>query len=306
MRISPKLIFEEIDKKVVGQDDAKRAVSSSIFLHALRFMQESLHEGSVTKKSNMMLLGPTGVGKTYMIREAAKAAQKLIGNNNLFPILEVDCTELTARGWTGDDISEVVKKHKSRHAFQPGAYETTIIFLDEFDKLTIPSIGTGGTDHAKNTQYNILKIMEGPMLFILAGNFAHVRHKRKENAKQSIGFGDRTEGNNDIDIYNELDKSGVATQILGRVSSIAELEQLDSKQLNTILNEHLLPEYRSLFEFIGESLRVPKKVKDSIVAKAIERKTGARGLNADLSKYIEDKLFDIEITGEILTDETEY
>lgn len=314
LNISPKAIYDIVDRKVVGQHDAKKAVATALFLHIVRFVRTTIRGEVPAKKSDLMLLGPSGVGKTYIVRESVKAVRELLKLEFICPLLEVDATELSAPGWKGDDLSSLIADHCKNDLDTPARIDTTVVFIDEFDKLALPGVGQGGTDHNRNTQYNLLKMMEGTtvrsdtsalgpqvevdtglFLFILAGNFAEVRAKRKDNAKPGVGFLSSDSADSELDLIQELDDAGVATQILGRTSHVAELKPLTKKQLMEVLEIHLIPEYKETFSFLDVNMRVTKVLKEKIVDKAIERGTGARGLQTDLAAYAEDKLFNAEL-----------
>lgn len=307
--LSPKAIYEEISKNVVGQEEAKRTVSNAIFLHFIRYCQY-MKDGDVKKKENVLLMGPTGSGKTYIVREACKALQKITGYPQMCPLLEVDCTELTGRGWEGDSISDVIKQHCVTCMAEDLQGSSSVIFLDEFDKLCKPAVGRGGQDHNRLTQYNLLKVVEGQtlksdprigggqmfkthnMLFIFAGNFSEIRHKRKEKV---MGFRKDSSDEKYVDYHTELDEMGMATQLVGRTPYIAELYELQEDELLTILNKHLLPDLESTWQFVDEELKLSSKAKKEIVSNCFKRKTGARGLQADLAKHLEDQIFNMEI-----------
>jgi ATP-dependent Clp protease ATP-binding subunit ClpX len=306
--LSPRAIYNEVSKKVIGQEEAKRMIATTVFLHFTRYVQGLEQERNDIRKSNALLLGPTGCGKTFLIREAAKAVKKITGYD-ICPVLEVDCTELSSRGWEGDDLSKLICNHYEEHKDNEATANTTIVFLDEFDKICKPAISKGGSDHNKNTQYNLLKMIEGTkipykgreidtskMLFILAGNFSEVRHARKVNGKEKLmGFKEIEQNPKDIDMHTELENAGMVTQMVGRVPHLAELFELKPEELAIILEDHLLPDYKDTWEFLGKKLILSKKKRDIIVEDCYKRKTGARGLQADLAKIVEDKLFDTEL-----------
>ena len=309
--LTPKMIYDEVNKTVVGQEEAKKVVANIVFMHFVRYMQNQLGENPATKKSNALLMGPTGCGKTYIVRETAKAIRKLTGYN-VCPTLEVDCTELTPQGYVGDSIKDLLKEHAGEYGGEETALNTTIVFLDEFDKICMNQRGTSGLDMGRGAQYNILKVMEGltipavhkmggstpefdtsDFLFILAGNFAQIRSKR-ECTKKPIGFADHSTAEKFIDYHTELDEAGMATQLVGRTSQVGQLYNLNEPELMEILDRFLIPELESTWDFLGEELKVPKTAKKRIVNNCFRRKTGARGLETDLSKYLEDKIFKLK------------
>lgn len=299
--LSPKAIYDIINKKVVGQEEAKKMISNLVFMNFVRYCQ-SIFEERPIKKSNGLLMGPTGCGKTYIVREAAKAIRELTGYP-ICKVLEIDCTELSGRGWEGENISDRIKQHK-RECESILEFDTSIVFLDEFDKLCRPAVSSSGNDHNRITQYNLLKMMEGTemqggidtskLLFVLAGNFAEVRALRKET-KKGIGFTKGIEkAHKFVDYHTELDRVGMATQLVGRTAHVAELYELSPDNLRHVLDNHLLPEVESTWEFLNQELDITEEQKKEIVNNCFQRKTGARGLQTDLAKVVEDKLFNIE------------
>lgn len=317
-KVSPKLIYDEVCKTVVGQDAAKKMIANVAFLHMVRYGQ-CLKEGKVLRKNNALLMGPTGTGKTFIVRETARALRKLTGLP-LCPVLELDCTELSPRGWVGDSISELLNEHYDKNRDNMDAFNTTIVFLDEFDKICKPAISSSGTDHNRNTQYNLLKFIEGAdlrgdkahgpkntvigtyhMLFVMAGNFSEVRRARATKAElkdKTLGFGLAPEKDVDaefVDMHTELDKAGMATQLVGRTPFIGELTELQPTELRKILDDHLIPEYATTWKYLGKKLKVEEDAKEKIIQDCFRRKTGARGLQADLAKVLEDDIFNTEV-----------
>jgi len=317
-KISPKMIYDEVCKTVVGQDEAKKMIANVVFLHMVRYGQ-CLKEGKMLKKNNALLMGPTGTGKTFIVRETARALRKLTGLP-LCPVLELDCTELSPRGWVGDSISELLNKHHEENRDNMDAFNTTIVFLDEFDKICKPAVSSSGTDHNRNTQYNLLKFIEGAdlrgdkshgsknvpvgthhMLFVMAGNFSEVRSARRAKAAakdKTLGFGLTAAEELDkdfVDLHTELDKVGMATQLVGRTPFVGELTELQPIELRKILDDHLIPEYASTWKYLGKKLKVSDDAKEQIVQDCFRRKTGARGLQTDLAKVLEDDIFNTEV-----------
>lgn len=315
--LSPQKMYERVNLTVVGQTEAKKVVCNALFLHFVRYVQ-STKEDRPMAKSNVLLMGPSGCGKTYLVREAARSIREITGWE-ICPVLEVDCTELSSRGWVGDNISDVIKSHHKSLAMEhaetnEATFNSTIVFLDEFDKLCTPMFGNKGEDHNRNTQYNLLKMLEGcelsmgekggsgqkiythKMLFIMAGNFSDVRAARKLKNKK-IGFVGVSKNDDIPDIHSELEKAGMATQLVGRTPFMGEIYDLEPDDLRQILDRFAIPELEETWKFLGEELKVSEEAKDDIVAKCFKRKTGARGLQTDLAAYVADDLFTIEFRG---------
>lgn len=307
-KFSPRDIYDYLNERVEGQDEAKKTVSNALFLHYVRFFQRHELETDVPK-SNLLLLGPSGNGKTHLMREACKAIPAITGYD-LAPMIEIDCTSLTARGWEGDDLSDLLEQHIKDLGSNQAGIESTVVFLDEIDKLCLPGTGKGGTDHNRNTQYNLLKAVEGMeiqmprrgktidttnMLFVFAGNFAQIRAIRELEKKPSIGFNDvsQTGKKKALDIATELEKGGMATQLVGRISYIAELDKLSKKELMNILKRFILPERKATWDYMGYKLEISNYYLKKIVDQAYDKGTGARGLAAALDAHLEAELFDL-------------
>jgi|DEB0MinimDraft_3_1074331.scaffolds.fasta_scaffold12725_5 ATP-dependent Clp protease ATP-binding subunit ClpX len=326
-KLSPKAIYDHIDKFVIGQERAKKVVSNTLFLHAIRTMKYySEEEPKPLKKSNAILLGPSGSGKTYLVEKGVEALH-LLTNMEMWPMLTVDASNLTATGYVGDDLQDLLSYHyfntipnKVEPGHVPLAFATSVVFLDEIDKLCTKIEGNSG-DISRQAQYNILKIVEGTdivlqrpgdgrkygqtydassqnMLFIFAGNFPQIRAERDKKQAPTMGF---TEDQSDDieDVYIELEKAGLATQLVGRISAHAELETLTKKELKKVLTEtedNILDQYKDLLEYIGYEFEISPYHINKIVNECYEKKTGARGLQAALDEFMEDIIFDMETT----------
>ncbi len=305
--ISPKQIYDRINQKVVGQEAAKRIVSTAMFLHWVRFCQ-TMREGVPLKKSNILLTGATGTGKTLLVREASQAIKDLTTYQEICPVLEVDCTELTGRGWEGESLTNLLRNFYRKQSGNDVGFASSVIFLDEFDKLCKPAVSSHGVDHNKLTQYNLLKAIEGikipgnsdapeisteKMLFIFAGNFSEIRDKRAAVNKQ-IGFNRDVPTSSQQDLHTELEATGVSTQLVGRIAQVGELKELTKKELGEVLERFLIPEYTTTWAFLNKTLKVKKSLKEDMIQRCFDRKTGARGLQADLARHVEGDLFDVE------------
>ncbi len=305
--ISPKEIYEYVDQYVVGQHEAKVAISNCMFMHYVKCMQ-SISQKKAIAKTNLLLMGPSGSGKTLLVMQAAEALRE-ITQVELAPFLEIDCTSLAAVGWEGNHIMGLLECHKDDCGLSPFGFETSVIFLDEFDKMCIPAIGSSGTDHNRNTQYNLLKVVEGvvfargtkkfdtsKMLFVFAGNFPQIRHRREKDSKPSMGFGGVDTQAAGMDVHTELEKGGVISQLVGRISQVAELHRLGKKELRDILVYQMIPEHAETWWFMGGELKVSDYHIRKIVAAAHKKGTGARGLQAGLDLYLSKELFKASFT----------
>jgi ATP-dependent Clp protease ATP-binding subunit ClpX len=327
-KLSPKAIYDHINKFVIGQERAKKVISNALFLHAVRTMKYYSEENPrPLKKSNTLLLGPSGSGKTYLVEKGIEAIQK-ITKMDMWPMLNVDASNLTPSGYVGNSIEDVMGVYyfqslpnKVPEEQLDLAFATSVVFLDEIDKICGNSEDSRQSDFSRQTQYSLLKIVEGAditlekpndyrkptpvtdvstknMLFIFAGNFPQIRTERKNKEKPNMGFGEDDQ-DKDVDIYVEMEKAGLATQLVGRISAHAELEHLNKKQLRKVLLEtedNIIDQYKDLLEYIGYELEISSYHINKIVDSCYEKKTGARGLHAALDEFMEDIIFDMETT----------
>lgn len=304
-KIGPKLIYDHLCKKVVGQDQAKKVIATSMFMHFVNTARFCL-SGEVGPKVNTLLMGPSGSGKTLLIREAINSVAELSGYN-MAPAVEVDCTGLSSKGWQGDDLEDFLIDHYKTNRNDTWALASTVVFLDEVDKLCLKAVGSGGTDHNKTTQYSLLKLVEGhkipvghgevfdtsTVMFVFAGNFAQIRHLLKEEGK-SIGFKD-TSGKKTVDLHQQLDKGGMVTQLVGRITGVGVLDPLDKKSLMTILKEFVYPDFRASLDFVGQDATLSDYQLKSVVEQAMKEGTGARGLGSALMVRLQSKLYEMEV-----------
>ena len=315
-KLSPKAIYDEVSKKVVGQEQAKRTICTAVFLHFVKFMQASLQKREDIKRSHVLLMGPSGSGKTYIVREAIKAINT-ITNLPACPLLEVDCTSITATGWAGEDFEDLLQEHLDEYIENISLFNSSIIFLDEFDKICKPMHGSGGDNFNKNTQYSLLKTVEGidvkckraildtgnpvecrpstkNMLFIMAGNFSEIRDA-EDDPRIPIGFkGESEEVDAFVDIHKRLEDMGMSSQLAGRVAHVGRLDYLTKEELEIVLTEHLIPDYKETWKFMGLDFEITDETKKKIIDDCYGRKLGARGLQVDLAKVLEEHLFEAE------------
>jgi len=306
--LSPDLIYREIEKTVIGQHEAKRTVSIALFIHYVRIFQ-NLRDNMSINKSNMLIHGPSGNGKTLLIREGCEAVKTLTRYPAILPMLEVDCTTLTSSGWQGNNIDDLIGDHYENYFgdFEPLFPKSSVIFLDEIDKLCMPAVGSGGTDFNKMTQYNLLKAVEGTrfknsarhvvdtteMLFVFAGNFPQIR-KARDAAKKGVGFQYNHATNVSPDQQLALQKAGMTTQLAGRISYVAELERLDRKDLTRVLKELIVPEKIDTWNYLDYDFKLSDYRVKLIVEEALDKKTGARGLLSAIDRHLEDEIFFME------------
>lgn len=310
--LTPRMIYDEISKSIIGQDEAKKTISNALFLHYVHYLHHMTDSLPTMQKANVLLMGPSGCGKTFVVREGVKALRKLTGHN-VCPLLEIDATELTPSGYVGSDPQQYFSDHHEKYGENQCEFNTTVVFIDEIDKLCSPA-STDFSEFRRGAQYSLLKLMEGKtfkiksdlkfmppievntekMLFVLAGNFPLVRENR---TRKTIGIHAIEEEipQDKRDKLGEIEAAGLATQIVGRVPFVAEVDQLTGEQLKEIITTQLIPKYAETWKYMGHELNVPEDKLDGLVDKCVKRKTGARGLQADLVKLLEEELFDLDI-----------
>ncbi len=328
---SPKEIKEILDEYVIGQDEAKKTLSVAVYNHYKRIM----HEEKATKddveiqKSNILLLGPTGCGKTLLAKTLAKILN--------VPFAIADATTLTEAGYVGEDVENILLKLIQAADGDIQKAERGIIYIDEIDKITRKSENPSITRDVsgEGVQQALLKIVEGTVasvppqggrkhpnqellqinteniLFICGGAFEGLENIIKDRTgKKSIGFGTKIESEKEVNKYEifqemlpqDLLKFGLIPEFIGRLPIVATLKDLDKTALIKILVEPknaLYKQYRKLFELDDVELEFEKEALEAIVDKAIERKTGARGLRSIIEEIMRDIMFEIPSNSKI-------
>ena len=322
---SPKEIKKILDDYVIGQEEAKKTLSVAVYNHYKRIA----HEENVKKddveiqKSNILLLGPTGCGKTLLAKTLAKILN--------VPFAIADATTLTEAGYVGEDVENILLKLIQAADGDIEKAEKGIIYIDEIDKITRKTENPSITRDVsgEGVQQALLKIIEGTVasvppqggrkhpnqeliqinteniLIICGGAFEGLENIIKDRTgEKAIGFGTQIKSQKEIDrteIFKELLpqdllKFGLIPEFIGRLPIIATLQDLDKEALLKILVEpknSLIKQYQKLFEIDGVELVFEQEALDAIVDKAIERKTGARGLRSIIEEIMRDIMFDI-------------
>lgn len=310
--ISPKQIFDILDSKVIGQTEAKRSIANTLFLHYVNLQyKKTFGVEKAPQNANTLIMGPSGNGKTFLITEGIKAIRQLTGQS-IMPMLLVDCTNLGAGGtWAGLSLIDHIAEHVAECQNTGDDPESTVVYLDEVDKLCDNGSSPGGIDLNKQIQYTMLKALEGApikaprgqnfvkeintanMLFVLSGNFPQVRKKTDEDKKVSIGFVDTSGAkDNKKDLVRLLQEIGMATQFAGRLGKVLSISSLTKRELCDIALMLMVPEIVKMYDFMGYTLHIPLSVVESFAEEALANKTGARGLQSAFNKYLEDTLFD--------------
>lgn len=318
----PSEIKEYLDEYVIGQDDAKKYLSVAVYNHYKRLVQEKTDDDVEIEKSNIIIVGPTGTGKTLLAKTIAKLLK--------VPFAIVDATVLTEAGYVGEDIESLLVRLLQACDYNLKEAERGIVFIDEIDKIARkgdnPSITRDVS--GEGVQQGLLKLLEGSVvnvppqggrkhpeqklipvdtkniLFICGGAFEGIERKIAQRLNtQVVGFGTdskfrRLEQNRLLHFVapQDLRSFGLIPEIIGRLPVLTNLEPLDNEALRRILTEPknaITKQYEKLFKMDGVKLEVEDRVLDYIVSKAVEYKLGARGLRSLFETIMTEAMYEV-------------
>ena len=320
---NPEQIKKILDEYVIGQEEAKKTLSVAVYNHYKRINNEEETNDVEIQKSNVLLLGPTGSGKTLLAQTLAKILK--------VPFCITDATTLTEAGYVGEDVENILLKLIQAADYDVESAERGIVYIDEIDKITRKSENPSITRDVsgEGVQQALLKIIEGTtasvppqggrkhphqeliqintsnILFICGGAFEGLDKIINERVgKKAIGFSAKIESKKEIDKYKiyeallpqDLLKFGLIPEFVGRLPIVTTLRELDKEALINIVTEPknaLVKQYKKLLELDGVELEFEQDAIEAIVEKAIERSTGARGLRSIIEEIMRDVMFDI-------------
>lgn len=329
--LKPKQIHEFLDDYVIGQEEAKKILSVAVYNHYKRILYKDDNDDVELQKSNILMVGPTGSGKTYLAQTLAKIIN--------VPFAITDATTLTEAGYVGEDVENILLKLIQNAEYDIERAQMGIIYIDEIDKINKKSENTSITRDVsgEGVQQALLKIIEGTnagvppqggrkhslnevipidttnILFICGGAFDGLEKIIESRLdRKAIGFNTNSAKKNNMEMDEILKevttqdfiKFGIIPELVGRLPVHVSLHGLDKDNLVRILHEPknaLIKQYQKLFEMDGVDLTFDYEAVELIAEKAFERKTGARGLRSIMEKSMMDVMYEIPSDEDIVS-----
>lgn len=305
--LTPAIIKKHLDQHVVGQDEAKRLISIAVYSHYKRINKYDTG-GVEIQKSNILMLGPTGSGKTHMVKQLARLLK--------VPVAISDATSITQAGYVGDDVESILSRLVMAANGNIELAQKGIVYVDEIDKIAKVVSDRGRDVSGEGVQQGLLKILEGSevfinpeggkknsttrevsfktddVLFICGGAFGGISETR---SKKKLGIGATEEEDPHAPVESkDLVKFGLIPEFVGRLPVIAQLKPLSVEDLVRILTEtknNLADQYKALLKIDGVNVDFSKDFLQKVAEKAQKEGTGARGLRTIMEKNMEDILF---------------
>lgn len=312
--LTPHKIKEYLDERIIGQERAKKTLAVAVYNHYMRLLNKDIH----IEKSNVLMVGPSGVGKTAL----AKALAEIVG----VPFVICDATTVTEAGYVGDDVENMLLRLYQASDENLMATEMGIIFIDEIDKIARKGENTSITRDVsgEGVQQALLKIIEGAdvdvplsggrkhpqgeririntsnILFICGGAFEDITMNNKKKTN-TLGFA-TNEANSNVESFmgevtvDELKKAGIIPELIGRLPIRVRLNSLTRDDLRAILTDtknSIVKQYINLVKLSNVKLKFSKDAIEFIADKAFENKTGARGLRSIIEQFMTDLMFDL-------------
>ena len=318
---APHVIKGNLDEYVVGQERAKKVLSVGVYNHYKRVLAEQKEDEIEIEKSNMLMLGPTGSGKTFMVKTMAKLLQ--------VPLAITDATALTEAGYIGDDVESVISKLLANADNDVELAERGIVYIDEIDKIAKKQNTNTRDVSGESVQQALLKLLEGadvevpvgasnknamvPMttintshiLFICGGAFPGLEDiiKKRLTSQGTMGFGSvlKDKYDDDNDIFSRVETEdireyGLIPEFIGRMPIVFSLEAMDEELLTKVLTEPrnaIVRQYRKLLQMDEVDLEFEDDALRAVAKRAVEKKTGARALRSIIEEFMMDIMYEI-------------